>query len=75
MAEGVNTVRLVRDKAREEGVYMPIAEGLYQVLFEGVPAREMARLLMRGEQSSDVEFVLSRENVQQDHRDTGESHD
>ncbi|GEK72754.1 MULTISPECIES: NAD(P)H-dependent glycerol-3-phosphate dehydrogenase [Halomonas] len=74
VAEGVNTVRLVRDKSREEGVYMPIAEGLYQVLFEGVPAREMARLLMRGEQSSDVEFVLSRENVQQDHRDTGGPH-
>ncbi|TFH85918.1 NAD(P)H-dependent glycerol-3-phosphate dehydrogenase [Billgrantia azerbaijanica] len=68
VAEGVNTVRLVRDKAREEGVYMPLAEGLYQVLFEGVPPREMARMLMRGEQSSDVEFVLSREDVQQAHR-------
>ena len=68
VAEGVNTVRLVRDKARAESVYMPLAEGLYQVLFEGVPAREMARLLMRGEQSSDVEFVLPRESVQQAHR-------
>ncbi|WP_240724645.1 NAD(P)H-dependent glycerol-3-phosphate dehydrogenase [Halomonas borealis] len=71
VAEGVNTVRLVRDKSRDEGVYMPIAEGLYQVLFGGVPAREMARLLMRNEQSSDVEFVLSREDVQQDQRDSG----
>ena len=68
VAEGVNTVRLVRDKARKDGVYMPLAEGLYQVLFEGVPAREMARMLMRGEQSSDVEFVLPREAVQQAHR-------
>ncbi|MDT8895318.1 NAD(P)H-dependent glycerol-3-phosphate dehydrogenase [Halomonas sp. I1] len=70
VAEGVNTVRLVRDMARQEGVYMPLAEGLYQVLFRDVPAREMARLLMQGEQSSDVEFVLSRENVQRDHRDS-----
>ncbi|GED21405.1 glycerol-3-phosphate dehydrogenase [NAD(P)+] [Halomonas halmophila] len=71
VAEGVNTVRLVRDMAHQEGVYMPLAEGLYQVLFRDVPARDMARLLMQGEQSSDVEFVLPRENVQQDHRDSG----
>lgn len=73
VAEGVNTVRLVRDKAREDGVYMPLAEGLYQVLFEGVPAREMARMLMRGEQSSDVEFILPRQDVQRAHRDSGAS--
>ncbi|TLF47809.1 NAD(P)H-dependent glycerol-3-phosphate dehydrogenase [Halomonas urmiana] len=72
VAEGVNTVRLVRDKAREDGVYMPLAEGLYQVLFAGVPAREMARLLMQGEQSSDVEFVLPRSDVRQDRRGGGE---
>ncbi|MDI5890776.1 NAD(P)H-dependent glycerol-3-phosphate dehydrogenase [Halomonas rhizosphaerae] len=71
VAEGVNTVRLVRDKAHEDGVYMPLAEGLYQVLFKGVPARDMARLLMLGEQSSDVEFVLPRKDVQQDRRDRG----
>ncbi|MCG6658718.1 NAD(P)H-dependent glycerol-3-phosphate dehydrogenase [Halomonas campisalis] len=74
VAEGVNTVRLVREKAREDDVYMPLAEGLYQVLFQGVPAREMARMLMRGEQSSDVEFLLSREDVQQAHRRV-EAHD
>ncbi|MDZ7853615.1 MAG: NAD(P)H-dependent glycerol-3-phosphate dehydrogenase [Halomonas sp.] len=75
VAEGVNTVRLVRDKAHEDGVYMPLAEGLYQVLFKGVPARDMARLLMLGEQSSDVEFVLPRKDVQQDRRDGGDRHD
>ncbi|MFB9146717.1 NAD(P)H-dependent glycerol-3-phosphate dehydrogenase [Halomonas alkalicola] len=74
VAEGVNTVRLVRDKAREDGVYMPLAEGLYQVLFKGVPAKEMARMLMLGEQSSDVEFILPREAVQQAHRETGGRH-
>lgn len=74
VAEGVNTVRLVREKAHEDGVYMPLAEGLYQVLFNGVPAREMARMLMLGEQSSDVEFVLPREDVKQDRRDAG-AHD
>ncbi|MCD6009906.1 NAD(P)H-dependent glycerol-3-phosphate dehydrogenase [Halomonas sp. IOP_31] len=65
VAEGVNTVSLVRGKAHEEGIYMPLCEGLYQVLFNGVPARDMAKLLMQGEQSSDVEFTLAREDVVQ----------
>lgn len=68
VAEGVNTVRLVRDKAQREGIYMPLAEGLYQVLFNDVPARQMAKTLMQGEQSSDVEFILSRQDVQLAHR-------
>lgn len=63
VAEGVNTVSLVCAKARQEGIYMPLAEGLYQVLFNNVPARDMAKLLMQNEQSSDVEFTLSREDV------------
>ncbi|MHB0777364.1 NAD(P)H-dependent glycerol-3-phosphate dehydrogenase [Halomonas sp. WWR20] len=68
VAEGVNTVSLVCDKARREKIYMPLAEGLYQVLFNGVPARRMAQMLMQNEQSSDVEFVLSREDVVQARR-------
>ncbi len=73
VAEGVNTVSLVRGKAREEGIYMPLVEGLYQVLFNDVPARKMAQLLMQGEQSSDVEFTLSREDVKQARRLEDES--
>lgn len=68
VAEGVNTVKLVCQKAREEEVYMPLAQGLYQVMFGGVPARDMAKALMENEQSSDVEFMLSREAVSQAHR-------
>lgn len=75
VAEGVNTVRLVCAKAAQMGVYMPMAEGLYHVLFDGVPAQDMAKMLMMGEQSSDVEFVLPREAVQQAHRETGDWHE
>lgn len=75
VAEGVNTVKLVCAKAADIGVYMPLAEGLYHVLFDGVPAQDMARMLMMGEQSSDVEFVLPREAVQQAHRETGGWHE
>ncbi|WP_447529068.1 NAD(P)H-dependent glycerol-3-phosphate dehydrogenase [Vreelandella sp. TE19] len=75
VAEGVNTVPIVCDRAREMGVYMPLAEGLYRVLFEGVAAKEMASTLMMGEHSSDVEFVLPRETVQQAHNETGDLND
>ncbi|WP_280563451.1 MULTISPECIES: NAD(P)H-dependent glycerol-3-phosphate dehydrogenase [unclassified Chromohalobacter] len=68
VAEGVNTVSLVRAKARREDIYMPLAEGLYQVLFNGVPARQMAQMLMQQEQSSDVEFVLPRQDVSEARR-------
>ncbi|WNK21376.1 NAD(P)H-dependent glycerol-3-phosphate dehydrogenase [Halomonas piscis] len=73
VAEGVNTVKLVCAKAAEIGVYMPLAEGLERVLFQGVPAKQMASGLMTGEQSSDVEFVLPRAEVQKAHRTTPDS--
>ncbi|RKQ97217.1 glycerol 3-phosphate dehydrogenase (NAD(P)+) [Kushneria sinocarnis] len=61
VAEGVNTVHLIVDRAQRDGVYMPLAQALYQVLFEGVDPRDMALSLMRSEQGSDVEFTLPRE--------------
>ncbi len=57
VAEGVNTLRQVKQKADEMGVYMPLASGLYAVLFEGKAISEVARGLMMGEQSHDVEFI------------------
>ncbi|WP_405281209.1 NAD(P)H-dependent glycerol-3-phosphate dehydrogenase [Cobetia sp. Ld8] len=65
VAEGVNTVRLVQDESERLGIYMPLVSGMAKVLFENVDPHHMARALMGGEQSSDVEFVLSRESVQQ----------
>lgn len=60
VAEGVNTIRLVRNKAVEMKVYMPLACGLYEVLFNQMPVEKVIRGLMTGEQSTDVEFVLPR---------------
>ncbi len=60
VAEGVNTIRLVRNKAIEMQVYMPLACGLYEVLFNQMPVEKVIRGLMTGEQSTDVEFVLPR---------------
>lgn len=58
-AEGVNTVRLVAERAREQGIYMPIVTGLYLILFKQMSLVEVARQLMQGEHSHDVEFQWS----------------
>jgi glycerol-3-phosphate dehydrogenase (NAD(P)+) len=60
-AEGVNTVRLVAEKAEQLGVYMPIASGLYQILFRGKPMQAVIKALMGGEHNHDVEFVVTGE--------------
>lgn len=46
VAEGVNTTRAVHDLARREEVEMPISEGVYRLLFEGVSPREAVYELM-----------------------------
>lgn len=58
VAEGVNTVRLVKNQADKLGIAMPLVQALYLVLFEGHNPKEMASSLMGREQSTDVEFVL-----------------
>lgn len=60
VAEGVNTLKLVKQKADEMDVYMPLVQGLYQVVFENAPVREVAHGMMTNVQNSDVEFVLPR---------------
>lgn len=55
--EGVNTVKLVKEKAEEMSVYMPLVSGLHAVLFEGKAMGDVMRQLMLGEQSKDVEYV------------------
>mgnify|MGYP000881254764 CR=1 FL=1 len=57
VAEGVNTLRQVKQKADDLGVYMPLVSGLYAVLFEHKKITDVARGLMLGEHSSDVEYL------------------
>lgn len=57
-AEGVNTLRVVKQKADELGVYMPLVTGLHAVLFEGQPLSTIVKRLMTGNQNSDFEFVV-----------------
>ena len=57
-AEGVNTIRLVKEQSTVLEVYMPLVHGLHEIIFEGKQLKEVIQRLMLGEQNSDVEFVL-----------------
>ena len=57
VAEGVNTLRQVKQKADELDVYMPLVSGLYGVLFEQRAIADVVRELMLGEQNYDVEYI------------------
>lgn len=56
VAEGVNTLQIVKQKADELGVYMPLASGLHAILFEGQDIGRVVQGLMTGAMASDVEF-------------------
>lgn len=49
VAEGVITTASALELATREGVEMPIAEMVYRILFDGLPARKAARELMNRE--------------------------
>lgn len=59
VAEGLNTLKLVKAHADELGVYMPLVNGLHAILVDGDNLIEVVAGLMDGEQSKDVEFVES----------------
>lgn len=59
VAEGVNTLKQVKQKADELGVYMPLVQGLYAILFGNKSIAEIAHQLMVGEQNHDVKFMKS----------------
>ena len=46
VAEGVDNARLLHDLAREHNVEMPIAEVVYRICHQGLPAKDAVLLLM-----------------------------
>ena len=60
VAEGVNTLALVKQKADELQVHMPLVDGLYALVYQGADVSSVAQSLMTRDQNSDVEFVLKR---------------
>lgn len=63
VVEGVNTVKHVAEKAKELGVYMPLASGLYEIIYGQQSIRNMIAALMLGEQALDVEFEANQEKI------------
>jgi glycerol-3-phosphate dehydrogenase (NAD(P)+) len=58
VAEGVNTTKLVKERADELGIYMPLASAVYATMFEQRPIIESLRTMMVAEQNTDVEFMV-----------------
>jgi glycerol-3-phosphate dehydrogenase (NAD(P)+) len=57
VAEGVNTIKVLRAKAEELQVYMPLVAGLHAILFEGRTLAQVIEALMRAEPKTDVDFI------------------
>ncbi|MGR0279700.1 NAD(P)H-dependent glycerol-3-phosphate dehydrogenase [Marinomonas dokdonensis] len=61
VAEGVNTLRMVVAEANKHQLYMPLADGLSKLLFEGAKLESLIGSMMTGEQKWDVEFATNDE--------------
>ncbi|TWH76048.1 glycerol-3-phosphate dehydrogenase (NAD(P)+) [Azomonas agilis] len=57
VAEGVNTLKVLKQKAEELNVYMPLVSGLHAVLFEGRTLAQVIAALMCAEPKTDVDFI------------------
>lgn len=58
VAEGVNTLKLLKEHAELLGVRMPLVSGLYEILYNGRSISQVVGGLMWAEQNRDVEFTL-----------------
>ncbi|MEH6591485.1 MAG: NAD(P)H-dependent glycerol-3-phosphate dehydrogenase [Halioglobus sp.] len=59
VAEGINTLGLLKAEADRREVYMPLVNGLYAILYERQTVSEVIGNMMVAEQTQDVEFVIS----------------
>ncbi|WP_116365051.1 NAD(P)H-dependent glycerol-3-phosphate dehydrogenase [Parahaliea mediterranea] len=57
VAEGINTLELLKAQAEQRGVPMPLVNGLYDILHHSRPVSELFSDMMTREQAQDVEFV------------------
>lgn len=60
VAEGVNTLKQVKEKADELGVPMPMANGLYEIIYNNETIDHIINSLMLDENDLDVEFEVGR---------------
>ncbi len=60
VAEGIYTLKLVKEKSESIGIYMPLVKGLYEILYGTASISAVINSLMMAVQNSDVEFILPR---------------
>ncbi len=60
VAEGVNTLKLIKQKADAMNIYMPLIQGMYSILYDGKEIASVVTGLMSADQTNDVEFTLSK---------------
>lgn len=58
VAEGVNTLKLLKQQAEELNIYMPLVNGLYDIIYNRKTIDEVVGTLMFAEQNRDVEFAV-----------------
>ncbi len=58
VAEGINTLRLLKAETDRRDIYMPLVGGLYAILYERKSPTDVIGGLMLAEQAQDVEFSL-----------------
>lgn len=63
VAEGVNTLKQVKEKADEMDVEMPLANGLYEIIYNHQPIGHIIDTLMLEERGLDVEFEVGKAKI------------
>ncbi len=59
VAEGINTLGMLKQEADVRGIYMPLANGLYDILYRRKNVNDVVVALMLAEFARDVEFSTS----------------
>ena len=57
VAEGVNTLKQVKEKADQLGVHMPLVNGLYEIMYNNQTVDHIIKSIMLETQGLDVEFA------------------
>lgn len=60
VVEGINTLKVVFERAKKLSIHMPLVEGLYQIVFNGGVVESIIPSLMSGEHAMDVEFAAGK---------------
>lgn len=57
VAEGVYTIKVLKQKAAELDVYMPLVAGLHAILFDGYSLQQVVAGLMLADAKAEVDFI------------------